>query len=53
MDKSSNLSGSFILTEKEKKLIAMMRAMKFGEMKIIIQESEPVRIEELKNSIKL
>jgi hypothetical protein len=43
----------FRLTEKERKLIEMIRALKYGEMRIIIQESEPVRIEELKNSIKL
>ena len=40
-------------TDKEKRLIEMIRALKFGEMRIIIQDSEPVRVEELKNSIKL
>ena len=50
---SKPLSGSMQLSGKEKKLIEMIRALKFGEMRIIIQDSEPVRIEELKNSIKL
>ena len=54
MDKTVTSLGSGIkLTEKEKKLIEMIRALKFGEMRIIIQESEPVRVEEIKNSIKL
>ena len=48
-------SGENIITytEKEKKLIEIIRAFKFGEMRIFIQDSEPVRVEELKNSIKL
>ena len=40
-------------TDKEKRLIEVIRALKFGEMRIFIQDSEPVRVEELKNSIKL
>ena len=40
-------------TDKEKRLIEMIRALKFGEMRIFIQDSEPVRVEEMKSSIKL
>ena len=54
MDKmNSNSANGMKLTEKEKKLLEMIRALKFGEMRIIIQDSEPVRVEEIKNSIKL
>ena len=53
MDKTVNPAGGFKLTEKERKLVEMIRALKFGEMRIIIQDSEPVRVEEIKNSIKL
>ncbi|WMM25810.1 DUF2292 domain-containing protein [Tissierella sp. MB52-C2] len=48
-DKNANLR----LTDKEKNLIELIRNTEFGEIKIIIQNSEPVRVEELKKSIKL
>ncbi|MBU5312475.1 DUF2292 domain-containing protein [Tissierella carlieri] len=48
-DKNLNLK----LTEREKNLIELIRNTEFGEIKIIIQNSEPIRVEELKRSIKL
>jgi hypothetical protein len=41
------------LDEKEKKLIKIIREIGFGEIKVIINEGKPTRIEELKKSIKL
>lgn len=41
------------LNEKEKNLIRLIRKIKYGELKIIIQDKVPVRVEELKKSIKL
>lgn len=41
------------VNEKEANLIKIMRKTEFGEMKIIIQDGTPVRIEEIKKSIKL
>ncbi|MFZ7103944.1 MAG: DUF2292 domain-containing protein [Peptococcaceae bacterium] len=41
------------LTEKEAKLIALIRETGFGEILLVIQDGEPVRIEEVKKSIKL
>lgn len=41
------------LTSREKKLIELIRSMEFGEINIIVQNSEPIRVEELKRSIKL
>ena len=41
------------MDEKEKKLLKIMREIGFGEIKVIINEGKPVRIEELKKSIKL
>lgn len=43
----------FQLNEKEKKLISMIRNIEFGEIRIIIQDRTPIRIEEFKRSIKL
>lgn len=41
------------LTSREKKLIELIRNTEFGEINIIVQNSEPIRVEELKRSIKL
>lgn len=40
-------------TEREKKMLELMRGIKFGELRIIIQDNEPYRVEEIRNSIKL
>ena len=42
-----------ILTDKERNLIRLIRETAFGELRIIIQDKQPIRVEELKNSIKL
>ncbi|MHB8125693.1 MAG: DUF2292 domain-containing protein [Desulfitobacteriaceae bacterium] len=42
-----------VLTVKEKKIIKLIRDTGYGELKIIIQNQEPVRIEEITKSIKL
>lgn len=49
--KEANLK--IMVTEKEKKVIELIRNTGFGELKIIIQNQEPVRIEEITKSIKL
>ncbi len=41
------------LSEKEKKLITMIRSLGFGEIRIFVQDKQPVRVEEFTKSIKL
>jgi hypothetical protein len=41
------------LDDKERKLIKIIREIGFGEIKVIINDGKPIRIEELKKSIKL
>lgn len=41
------------LNEQEKHLIQMIREMKFGELHIFVSEGKPIRVEEIKKSIKL
>ena len=41
------------LNEKELQLIRLMREIGFGEVKIIIQDKVPIRVEEFKKSYKL
>ena len=41
------------LSEKEEKLILLIRELKFGELRVMIADSQPVRLEEVRKSIKL
>lgn len=41
------------LNEKEKNLIQIIRNLQYGEIRIIVQDGLPIRVEELKKSIKL
>lgn len=40
------------LTEKEERLIKMIRELGFGELHIYVADSQPVRAEEIKKSVK-
>jgi hypothetical protein len=52
-NKPQNKKVTLECDEKEKKIIELIRKMGFGEIRIIIQEGGPIRIEEIKKSIKL
>ena len=41
------------LSEKEEKLIRLIREMKFGELRLFVADSQPVRLEDVRKSIKL
>ena len=41
------------LNEQEKRLVQMIRELKYGELHIFVTEGKPVRVEEIKKSIKL
>jgi len=41
------------LSEQEKRLIEIVREIGYGEIRIIVQDGRPVRVEETKKSIKL
>lgn len=40
-------------TEKEQKLLQLIREIGFGEVKVFIADGQPVRVEEIKKSVKL
>ena len=42
-----------ILTDSERRLLDLMRSVNYGEMRIVINNGKPVRIEEIRKSIKL
>jgi len=50
-DRKSSLEDG--LSGKEKKLIQLLREIDYGEVKIVVQDKQPVRIEEVTKSIKL
>ena len=44
--------GKSTYTEKEKKLLQLIRELKFGEIRICVADGQPVRAEEIKRSVK-
>ncbi len=56
MNNDMNDSKKFLneeFTEKEKKLIRILREISYGEAKITVQDKQPIRIKEITKSIKL
>ena len=41
------------LSEREEKLIRLIREMQFGEIQLHIADGQPVRLEEIRRSVKL
>ena len=41
------------LTEAEEKVLMIIRDIKYGEVKVVIQDGVPVRVDEIKKSIKI
>ena len=50
MDKETK---QMMLTEKEARLIEIIRKLDFGEVRVVVRDSVPTRLEEIKRSIKL
>lgn len=48
-----NTEQAMRLTPQEEKLIRLIRTIGYGEVHIFIKESKPVRVEEVKKSIRL
>ena len=43
----------FVLTKAEKQLIELLRSLEFGELRIMVKDSKPIRVEEIRRSIQL
>ena len=41
------------VNEREKKLLELIRETKYGELKIIVQDSLPIRVQEIRESFEL
>ena len=44
---------NIILTKAEKQLIQVIRSLDFGEVRVMIKDSKPIRVEEIRKSIQL
>ena len=49
MSSGSNL----ILTKAEKQLIELVRSLDYGEVRIVVKDNKPIRVEEIRRSIQL
>ena len=41
------------LTKAEKQLIEVIRSLDYGEVRVMIKDSKPIRVEEIRRSIQL
>jgi len=44
---------SLDLSEQEKRVISIMRETEYGEIKVIVQNGVPVRVDEIRKSFKI
>lgn len=44
---------SLLVTRAEKQLIEMVRALEYGELRILVKDKKPIRVEEIRKSIQL
>ena len=42
-----------ILTKAEKQLIQLLRSLDYGEIRVMVKDSKPIRVEEIRRSIQL
>ena len=47
------LSSNFILTKAERQLIELIRSIDYGELRIMVKDEKPIRVEEIRRSIQL
>lgn len=47
------LTNEPLLTKAEQKVIAILREVQYGEVKVVVQDGVPVRVEEIRKSIKI
>jgi len=42
-----------VLTKAEKQLLEVIRSLDYGEVRVMIKDSRPIRVEEIRRSIQL
>ena len=41
------------INDKEKKLLSYIRRLEYGEVRVVVQDGHPIRLEEIKKTVKL
>ena len=44
---------NIVLTKAEKQLIELIRSLDYGEIRVMIKDNRPIRLEEIRRSIQL
>ena len=44
---------NMVLTKAEKQLIEVIRSLDYGEVRVMIKDNRPIRVEEIRRSIQL
>ena len=44
---------NMVLTKSEKQLIEVIRSLDYGEVRVMIKDNKPIRVEEIRRSIQL
>ena len=44
---------NMVLTKAEKQLLEVIRSLDYGEVRVMIKDSKPIRVEEIRRSIQL
>ena len=44
---------NMVLTKAERQLIEMIRSLDYGELRVMIKDNKPIRVEEIRRSIQL
>ena len=44
---------NFVLTKAEKQLIEVIRSLDYGEVRVMIKDNRPIRVEEIRRSIQV
>jgi hypothetical protein len=52
-DAAMQAEGKFVLSKAEKQIIELIRALDYGEVRIMIKDRKPLRVEEIRRSIQL
>ena len=46
-------SGNVMITKAENQLIELIRSLEYGEIRIMVKDAKPIRVEEIRRSIQL
>ena len=45
--------GKFVMNKAERQILELIRSLEYGEVRIMIKDGKPIRVEEIRRSIQL